>query len=142
MNILLNEPTAPAAIATPSNRLNRAPRILVVDDVNYIRLLMATFLIRFGYQVDTAEDGLAGWEALQANEYDLLVTDNNMPNLSGIDLIKRLRFAHMCLPVILVSGAIPTNELDENPSLQLAATLPKPFHPNELLEKVRTALCV
>ncbi|MBI3417240.1 MAG: response regulator, partial [Verrucomicrobia bacterium] len=63
-----------------------------------------------------------------------------MPKLSGIDLIKRLRFARMNLPIILVSGTISKVELDQKLSLQLAATLPKPFAPDELLETVRNVL--
>ena len=101
MNTLLSEPREATEAAPTPGRRNPSPRILVVDDANYIRQLMASFLTRFGYQVDTAEDGVAGWKALQANHYDLLLTDNNMPRLSGIDLIKRLRFARMNLPVIL-----------------------------------------
>ena len=142
MNTLLSEPREATEAAPTPGRRNPSPRILVVDDANYIRQLMASFLTRFGYQVDTAEDGAAGWNALQANHYDLLLTDNNMPRLSGLDLIKRLRFARMNLPVILVSGAMSTDELDQNPALQLAATLPKPFSPDELLETVKAALCV
>jgi two-component system sensor histidine kinase and response regulator WspE len=108
----------------------------VVDDDISIRELSAAVLMPSGYQVDTAEDGAAGWEALHGNNYDLLITDHNMPRVSGVELVKKLRSARMALPVVLTSGALPTEELSRNPSLQLAATLLKPFSPDELLGTV------
>jgi DNA-binding response OmpR family regulator len=113
------------------------PRILLVDDDAVFRQFYAKVLIRSGYKVDTAEDGEAGWKVLDAgrdepDSYDLLITDQNMPNLSGYELIEKLRSAHMALPVILVSAAPPRN----TERLQLAALLPKPISPTQLLTKV------
>src|ERR1051325_5866365 len=107
--------------ATPANR------ILLVDDEMDIRQVIAEVLRRVGYQTEIAADGAAAWEALQANSYDLLITDNKMPRLSGVELVKKLRSARMALPVILASGTVPTEELDRNPWLQPVATLVKPF---------------
>jgi two-component system, OmpR family, response regulator len=113
--------------------------ILLVDDDLDIRLLGADVLFHSGYQVDTAEDGESGWEALQAKNHDLLITDNKMPKVSGLELIKTLRSARMALPVILASGAMP-DELSRLPWLQLAATLLKPFTSGELLGTVKNVL--
>jgi DNA-binding response OmpR family regulator len=115
---------------------NPLHRILVVDDDIGIRQLSARLLAQFGFQVDVAEDGAAGWEALCAKPYDLLITDHSMPKLSGVELVKRLRSARMALPVILASGLMPTGELNRHPGLNLAATLPKPFTGDELLGTV------
>jgi len=52
-----------------------------------LRHINAGMLEEAGYKVDTAEDGQAAWEALCRNHYDLLITDNFMPRLSGLDLI-------------------------------------------------------
>ena len=112
----------------------------MVDDDGDIRQLCADTLIGSGYHVDTAENGVAGWEALRANSYDLLITDYNMPALSGVELVKKLRSARMNLPVVLVSGTVPAEEISRDPSLQLAATLLKPFTIVELLEKVASIL--
>ena len=54
-------------------------RILVVDDDDAMRQLSAMVLTASGYQVDTVEDGVAGLEALYRTSYDLLITDNTMP---------------------------------------------------------------
>jgi DNA-binding response OmpR family regulator len=120
--------------------VNSSHRILVVDDEISIRELSAALLMASGYQVDTAENGAAGWEALHGKSYDLLITDNNMPKVSGVELVKKLRAARMTLPVVLASGAIPPEALSRNPSLQLAAMLPKPFLPDELLGTVKQVL--
>jgi two-component system chemotaxis response regulator CheY len=123
------------------SRASHSNHILVVDDEIAIRLLLSDALVRSGYHVDTAEDGEIGWEAIQSKSYDLLITDNNMPKVSGLELVKKLRSADLALPVILVSGAIPTQELNRHPWLQVAATLLKPFTRDELLEIVKKVLC-
>jgi len=122
------------------SQATHSDRILVVDDEFAIRLMIAQVLHRRGYQVDTAEDGETGWEALQSKSYDLLITDNNMPKVTGVELVKRLRSEDFALPVILVSGAMPTQELNRHPWLQVTATLLKPFSGDELLEIVKKVL--
>ena len=119
---------------------NPSNRILLVDDDQANRTLNARLLVRSGYQVDTAEDGQAGWEALQANRYDLLITDNTMPRLSGLELLKKLRSAQMMLPVVLASGTLGIAELKRNQWLRIAATVWKPFTSGQLLEAVKEAL--
>jgi DNA-binding NtrC family response regulator len=126
---------------TPARCQSHAPkRILVVDDDEVLRQFNAEMLTRFGYETETAEDGAVAWEALQANGYDVLITDNNMPNLSGVELVKKLRSAHMMLPVVLASGTIPTEAMVWDSSLQLAGMLLKPFTLDDLLVAVEKAL--
>ena len=115
-------------------------RILLVDDDVYVRELNAGVLIRSGYQVDTANDGADAWKALNDQSYDLLITDNKMPRVTGLELIKKLRSEDMALPVILASGTVPVEELNRHPWLQLDATLPKPFTIAELLAAVKKVL--
>jgi DNA-binding response OmpR family regulator len=112
----------------------------VVDDDRDIRRYSAQALVGSGYHADTAEDGAAAWEAPQIKAFNLLITDNNMPKLTGVELVRKLRSARMALPVILATGKLPTEALAQNPSLQLAALLPKPFSIDELLETVRVVL--
>jgi DNA-binding response OmpR family regulator len=115
-------------------------RILLVDDDSGVRQLYADVLVRCGYRVDTADDGASGWRALNASRYDLLITDNTMPKVTGLDLIKKLRSEDMMLSVILASGTVPTEELNRCPWLQIDAVLPKPYSIEELLETVRAVL--
>ncbi len=128
------------ACAPLQRELNLPQRILVVDDDTSIRQLSTEVLIDSGYEVDAVADGVAAWEALQLKAFNLLITDNNMPRLTGVELVKKLRSARMDLPVIMATGRLPVEELTQNPSLQLAAMLPKPFSIDELLETVRKVL--
>ena len=133
---------AEAPAVTPLQQPTSPPhRILLVDDDLYIRELNAGVLIRSGYQVDTANDGADAWKALNDQSYDLLITDNKMPRVTGLELIKKLRSEDMALPVILASGTVPVEELNRHPWLQLDATLPKPFTIAELLATVKKVLC-
>jgi DNA-binding response OmpR family regulator len=96
-------------------------------------------------RVDTAEDGTAGWEALKAlhapESYALLITDHDMPRLSGLGLVKKMRSAHMDLPVIIATGTLPMDDLfTRYPWLQPAAALVKPYSIEQLLGTVKTVL--
>ena len=135
-----NVPLSGASPAQARCQASLSNRILVVDDDVNLRQINAEVLRRGGYQTETAADGAAAWEALQANSYDLLITDNSMPKVSGVELVKKVRSARMTLPVILASGALPTEVLDRNPWLQPVATLVKPFTGGQLLETVNEVL--
>src|SRR5580700_9115809 len=140
MNTLLETVSEKDVVAPTQNPANPPHRILLVDDDLYARDLNAGVLLRSGYDVDTAEDGAAAWKALNDVSYDLLITDNKMPRVTGMELIKKLRSEDMTLPVILASGAVPTEELKSHPWLQLEAVLPKPFTIAELLDTVEKVL--
>jgi DNA-binding NtrC family response regulator len=117
-------------------------RILVVDDDSETRRRYGFVLAPAGYHVDGAADGAAGWTALQTNHYHLLITEQEMPHLTGMELIKKLRAARMALPVVMAARRLPVEELAEDPSLQLAAMLSKPFLAQALLDTVKTVLGV
>jgi DNA-binding response OmpR family regulator len=125
---------------------NPPRRILVVDDEPDIRRLNAEVLKDSGYHVDTAEDGIEGWKALHAvrhspESYALLITDHDMPGLSGLALVKKLRAARIALPVIMATGTLPTKDLmNRYPWLQPAATLVKPYSIEQLLGTVEKVL--
>jgi len=112
----------------------------VVDDDELILRFITAVLSSLGYRTKTATDGAAAWKALQAKSYDLLVTDNLMPKVTGLELVKQVRSARMTLPIIMVSGSLPTEELERNEWLQPVATLAKPFKGDELLGTVKLVL--
>ncbi len=115
-------------------------RILVVDDEPDVRIINTSVLIHHGYHVDVAEDGAVAWEALSNNSYDLLITDNHMPKVSGLELLKKLRAAHMALPVIMATGTVPKDEFTQASWGQPATILLKPYTSAELLGTVVEAL--
>jgi DNA-binding response OmpR family regulator len=126
----------PGRLPADQEHKSLSKRILVVDDDNVIRCLYRDILVGSGYHVDMAEDGAAGAAALQAASYDLLITDNNMPKVSGVELIQKLRSNHMTLPIIMASGTAPAAEVE----IHLAATLLKPISRDELLAAVKKIL--
>jgi DNA-binding response OmpR family regulator len=130
----------PKPTRTPPSRLVPSQRILVVDDEPLIRQLNSEILADAGFVVDVAEDGAAAWDALQLNNYDLLVTDNQMPKVSGVDLVTKIRDASMNLPVIMATGSLPGEEFEQHHWLQPFAILLKPYSLAELVETVKTIL--
>jgi len=113
-----------------------AHRILVVDDDKSIRELNTEMLTRSGFEVDAAADGAVGWEALQTKRYDLVITDNYMPKVIGIEMVKKLHAAGMKLPVIMATALFPQEQFIQNPWLETIPTLIKPFKLAELLDIV------
>jgi len=103
----------------------RRLRILVADDDVYTRELNAGVLIRSGYEVDTVADGAAAWRALDGERYDLLITDQRMPRVTGLELVQKLRSEDMTLPVILTSELEPVDDLKRFPGLIIDAVVKK-----------------
>jgi DNA-binding response OmpR family regulator len=119
---------------------NLCQRILVVDDDPLIRRLNSEVLIYSGYQVDAADDGAAAWDALLVKDYDLLITDNEMPKLTGVDLLKKVHATRMAMPVVMATGILPAWEFAQYPWLQPAGVLLKPYTFDDLVETVKAVL--
>jgi len=119
---------------------NSSRRILVVDEDTCTRRSSAQALLLSGYRVDATDNDATGWEALNANSYDLLITGNNLPKMSAVELLKKLHAARIPVPVIMVSETLPLEELTNHPWLRFAAILPKPCTGHELLGKVKKVL--
>ena len=115
-------------------------RILMVEDDADTRRLNSEDLRNAGYLVDAVEDGDAAWEVLQLNSYHLLITDQHWPKLSGVELLKQIRDAHMTLPIIMITDISPQLEFAEHPWIQPATMLVEPYSSAELLAMVKTAL--
>ena len=83
----------------------RRKRILVVDDSITVREAEKSLLQNRGYEVEVAVDGMDGWNALRSAHYDLAVTDVDMPRMTGIELVSRIKADPKlhALPVIIVS---------------------------------------
>ena len=119
---------------------NPRRRILVVEDDDAIRRVNTEVLTYYGYLVDAVEDGAAAWDVLQLNKYDLVVTDNDMPKVTGVELMQKMQAARMALPVIMATGAVPDEQFTRYSLLQPAMTLIKPYTFDELLDAVKEVL--
>ena len=106
-----------AAEAPSCGPVRPAHRILLVEDDSTILQFSVLVLVRAGYQVQAVAGTQAAWEALQSHSYDLLLTDNQMPGRSGLELVTELRSAQMGLPVVVASGGIDGEELAQNQRL-------------------------
>jgi two-component system chemotaxis sensor kinase CheA len=99
-------PTGPAAGLAPSEEPAEAPRILVVDDQVSIRGLHRSILETAGYRVQTACDGLEAIDQLARGSIDLVLTDIEMPEMDGFELLHAIRGSaeRASLPVVMVTG--------------------------------------
>jgi two-component system alkaline phosphatase synthesis response regulator PhoP len=120
----------------------RRQRILVVEDDAVIRRLNTEILISSGYEADAAENGAVAWDGLQLMTYDLVITDNDMPKVTGVELLQRIQAACMVMPVIMATGTPPDEELVRNRLTPPAITILKPYSFSDLLAAVNTVLHV
>ena len=112
--------------------------ILIVEDDASIRRLVRTVLLRQGYKVEIAADGLEAISKLALADYDVIILDLMMPNLDGFSFITAMardtpeRLKHVIIP----SAASPA-VLNERPKGIEFALLPNPFDINELISRAR-----
>ncbi len=85
-------------------------QILLVDDEDDARSLLARVLRRQGYSVDTCADGALALIQLESTSYDVMMTDQIMPGMSGTDLVLAARRLHSGLRCIVASGHAPPEE--------------------------------
>ncbi|NQT32099.1 MAG: response regulator [Candidatus Omnitrophica bacterium] len=112
-------------------------RILVVDDEEKIRHLLATFLEKNGYEVIQSANGEEALEVLEKDaSIDLLITDNRMPKLTGVDVARKLREEKNDIPIIVFSGSL--GSWDEIPEINVI--LLKPINLDEVLDNIKTLL--
>jgi CheY-like chemotaxis protein len=114
--------------------------ILYADDDPLFRGFSVETLTHSGYAVTPVEDGLQAWAALHSKGYDLLITDNNMPRMTGLELAAKTRLEGMKLPIIVASGTAGLLAGTDYDWLRVAARLQKPFATEELLETVEQVL--
>jgi CheY-like chemotaxis protein len=138
-DLLRTAPSKAPARAAAKN-VDRRACVLVVDDDEAIQEVTRLALTRYGYETDVVGNGEAAWAALQARPYDLMITDNTMPGMTGWELIIRIRTENLPLPVILASGTAPPDKLAKEQGLLLSAILRKPFTVDELLAATAEAL--
>lgn len=115
------------------------PRLLVVDDDKCIREMLIMALERAGYTVDAAKDGVEGLAMLRANKYDLLISDNQMPRLTGVEMVQQLHFERITLPIIMASGTLQPQDV-VGLDIPVVTMLTKPYSLLDLLALVKTIL--
>jgi len=111
--------------------------ILLVDDEPQVRSFVKTVLLRQGYRVIEAEDGLTAFSLLQdfQGRFSLVVSDIRVPHLDGASLSRWVKEHFPSLPVLLLSGGADPGDYSQG-----SAFLPEPFCAPELLGAVRALL--
>ncbi len=122
----------PAAITGPMSAVpsshNGSPTVLVIDDEDLVRDVLARMIEDLGYSVVTASDGKTGLELVERQAIDLVLVDLTMPHMSGADVVTALRQRRPGLPVVVCSGY----DRDSRGPIQAEAYLAKPFRMDAL----------
>lgn len=115
-------------------------RVLLVEDERHIRILVGSILRRKGYVTVEASNGLEALRCLHSEPpFHLIITDLNMPELSGVDLLQEVRRNHPDIPIIVISAYTATDWAKE--ALEHAViALQKPFSHAQLVNIVSDVL--
>jgi len=115
-------------------------KILIIDDEATIRLSLQESLLKDGYQVDAAEAGEAALAMIGNAGYDLIVTDLNLPGVSGLDILKALRNQGSLVPVIMMTAYGDMDTALEAMRGGAYDFIPKPFKLSAIKKQVKAAL--
>lgn len=112
--------------------------ILAADDSASVRKLISLALKLQGYRVITAGDGMEALEILPTEQIDLLITDLNMPNVDGFELIRTVRSTpqYKELPIIILSSMTNNEDISRGMELGANSYLVKPFHQKRIQYEV------
>jgi DNA-binding NtrC family response regulator len=116
------------------------PRILVVEDDPEMRRALVEALERAGHSVHSASDGLAALHRLAAEPYALVVSDLRMPEMNGLELLRRARELHPEIPVVLITAFGRVDEAVQAMKAGAFDFLQKPFRAEALEEVVQRAM--
>ncbi len=115
-------------------------RILIVDDDDVARGLHEATLSLHGYGTESAADGVEAMAMIALEDYDLVITDCNMPRMNGLTLVRTIRREGRRVPIMMVSGSLAQGDVPLDVRTELSAALPKPVRVSDLLAGVASAL--
>lgn len=117
-------------------------RILSVDDSTSIRQLVQFTLEKEGYEVLLAVDGRDALDKVKQSPVDMVITDLNMPNVDGIELIRALRAdpAFKFTPIVMLTTESAAEKKDSGKSAGATGWIVKPFKPEQLIAVVKRLL--
>ena len=115
-------------------------KILVVDDENGIRCLLSEVLASEGFEVSMAKDGQESLDQLEKKQFDLVITDIQMPRVDGITLVKRMKEAGRREKVIVMTGSSLGRNLCREDMPPVVTRLQKPFRMHSFLDVVTAAM--
>ena len=118
------------------------PRIMIVDDVASIRQIVTKVFQDVGYQVTEASRGDEAFELAKLKRVHLVITDVNMPGMSGLDLIKALRGlgTYKMTPILILARDASDENIKKAQALGASGFIEKPFTPERLVSVVNQVL--
>lgn len=119
---------------------NEHRTILFLDEDPQDRRLHHEALEQVGYSVRTAGDGLEGWDLIQREHFDLIVTDHKLPRMTGLELAQRVRLEGMNQSLIISTDLVTPLLVNNLSFMRFAAILYKPYTMADLFAAVRRAL--
>ncbi len=116
-------------------------KILIVDDSSTMRRIIGNVVQQLGFSkedFDEAEDGVKAWKLLGESQYDVILTDWNMPNMNGLDLVKKVRSegSHQKTPIIMITTEGGKGEVITALKAGVNNYIVKPFNAEILKEKL------
>lgn len=112
-------------------------QVLLVEDALDQALFLRAMLDPEIYEVTHAQDGQRGWDAFQAKEYEVVITDLNLPALDGFDLCRRIKAQRVPVPVIAITGFTSPGYAESAYRAGVDAVLQKPIDAGELIQVLR-----
>jgi len=125
--------------ATPNSK-HAGKRLLIADDDSDMRLLLAEYFRRLGFQVEERESGQAALEAAISGRFDCFIFDVSMPGMSGIELLKRVRDRGIQTPALFLTAHDALSDKVAGFEAGADDYLAKPFSPRELEYRVEALL--
>ena len=116
------------------------PHILFVDDNSDIRDLVQHLLQAAGFRVSTAESAADVLQLVRGERFDALVLDYWMPEVTGIDLCRRIRTFDQSTPILICSGAITQKDKEAAVLAGAQGYMAKPFHAADLIRELRSTI--
>lgn len=115
---------------------------MTVDDSASVRQMVSFTLREAGYDVIEACDGKDALGKIQGNQLNLIVTDLNMPNMDGIELIKNVRASatHKFVPIIMLTTESQDSKKAEGKAAGATGWIVKPFRPEQLLAVIKKVI--
>ncbi len=119
-----------------------AKKILAVDDSGSLRQMVVFSLKAAGYQVVEAVDGQDGLDKAKSGAYDLILTDQNMPRMDGLTLIRNLRGlpSYQSVPILMLTTEASAEMKAKGRAAGANGWLVKPFDPQRLVEVVKKVI--
>jgi two-component system chemotaxis response regulator CheY len=114
-------------------------RILVVDDFSTMRKIIKNILRQLGYSnVVEADDGSTAWDVLNRDHIEFIISDWNMPKMSGIELLRKVRASEEYggLPFLMVTAEAQQENIIEAVQAKVSNYIVKPFTPETLAQKI------